>query len=213
MISTYVRDEAYFLQIDSHMRFDAGWDVTLVDALESLNRTSPRSIISTYPCAFELIDNEVVKKPMSDQTPVLGFYALPTKSEVILPGHHVGAGCLFSRASLLREVPIDPWLYFHGEEQNLAVRAWTHGWDIWHMPDMPIFHRYHDGGGRPVHWNEADDRQRSERWWELDRQANARMRALLYDRVPLGCYGLGSARSLEDFARASGLDYPARAVR
>jgi hypothetical protein len=228
MISTYIRDEAYFLQIDSHMRFDAGWDAALIGALESVAKTNPKTIISTYPCAFELEGQEVVKKPMpghalvlrpkpdtqlAADTPVLGFHAVPVKSKALLPGYHVGAGCLFARASLLQEVPIDPWLYFHGEEQNLAVRAWTHGWDIWHMPDMPIYHRYHDGKGRPVHWNEADDSQRRARWWELDRQANGRMRALLYDRVPLGCYGLGTSRSLEAFAQASGLDYPARLLR
>lgn len=225
LISTYLRDETFFLQIDSHMRFDAGWDQTLTSALEAAASPNPKAIISTYPCAFEMSGPTVVKKPIRGhalvlrpkpdahllaETPILGFHAVPVVSVRMLPGHHVGAGCLFARASLLQEVPIDPWLYFHGEEQNLAVRAWTHGWDIWHMPDMPVYHLYHDGKGRPVHWNDADDSQRAQRWWELDRMANARMRALLYDRNSLGCYGLGGVRSLEAFAEASGIDYASR---
>jgi hypothetical protein len=221
-IAGFMDEEAYALQIDSHMRFDPGWDERLTDALEAVSGGNSRAILSTYPCAFELVDGRVLKRPMPGQalvlaptpsaafapdSPVLPFRAVPTPTALPLPGHHVGAGCLFSRASLLQEVPIDPWLYFHGEEQNLAVRAWTHGWDIWHIPDMPIYHLYHAGGGRPVHWDADDDAARGTRWWALDGLAKARMRALLFERRHLGAYGLGRSRTLQDFCEASGIDY------
>jgi hypothetical protein len=149
MIATAVRQETHFLQIDSHTRFDPGWDLTLLQTCEALAQASgqPKLILSTYPCAFEISDGQAVRKPMpghalvlrpqaeatlSGPSPVLPFHAVPTPSPVPLAGCHVGAGCLFAPTRLLQEVPLDPWLYFHGEEQNLAVRAWTHGWDIWH---------------------------------------------------------------------------------
>jgi hypothetical protein len=227
LITTYLRDEAYFLQIDSHMRFDPGWDERLVAALQAVGQHNPRALISTYPCAFEFVAGEAVKRSMPGQalvlrpspqaaftpdSPVLPFHAVPTVSAGALPGYHVGAGCLFAPSSLVREVPVDPWLYFHGEEQNLAVRAWTHGWDIWHEPDLPIYHLYHSGQQRPVHWDADDDADRETRWWALDQQAKARMRDLLFERRHLGAYGLGRSRTLEDFCQASGIDYLNRSL-
>jgi hypothetical protein len=227
LIASAVRSETYFLQIDSHTRFDPGWDSFLVNTLEALaqEHANPRVILSTYPCAFELQDGLALRKPMPGQalvlrprpeaglagtSPVMPFHAVPTPSNVALPGHHVGAGCLFAPARLLQEVPLDPWLYFHGEEQNLAVRAWTHGWDIWHPPDLPIYHLYGRQATRPVHWDETEDQERPVRWWQLHQQAEQRMAALLFEQQNLGAYGLGSVRTLQDYAAASGIDYPGR---
>jgi len=228
MIGTYLRDEEFFFQIDAHMRFDDGWDDLLVQAHRQVSSHNPRAIISSYPCAFDLQEGVVCKRKMpgmalvlkprpeaslGETTPVLAYHAVPTPAAAPMPGFHVGAGCLFANASLLQQVPIDPWLYFHGEEQDLAVRAWTHGWDIWHMPDMPIYHLYHSGGGRPVHWDAADDAEREFRWWELDRQAARRLSSLFYEGADLGVYGLGSVRSMDEFAAASGVDYRRRQIR
>lgn len=238
LIASGIRQETHFLQIDSHTRFDPGWDRTLLDTCEALARehAQPKVILSTYPCAFELQESpgpdqgqgQAVRKPMpglalvlrprpdatlAGTSPVLPFHAVPTPSAVALPGHHVGAGCLFAPARLLQEVPLDPWLYFHGEEQNLAVRAWTHGWDIWHPPDLPVYHLYGRQEARPVHWEESEDRDRPVRWWQLHQQAEQRMAALLFEQADLGVYGLGQARSLDDYASAFGIDYGKRALR
>lgn len=232
MIASAIREESFFLQIDSHTRFDPGWDQKLVAAYQAAVASSGNSkaILSTYPCAFEIsADGSSVLKPMPGQalvlkpvtgasfegakSPVLPFHAVPTAATEAIPGHHVGAGCLFAPAALLQEVPLDPWLYFHGEEHNLAVRAWTHGWDIWHPPDLPVYHLYGRREDRPVHWDEHEDRERPVKWWQLQEQAERRMTALLFERTDLGAYGLGTARTLEDFARASGIDYPLRTLR
>ncbi|WP_295540710.1 GlcNAc-transferase family protein [uncultured Pseudacidovorax sp.] len=222
------QSEDYFLQIDAHMAFDAGWDERLVTQLEALSADNPRAILSTYPAPFELVDGAVQRRPfpgqalvlapkpearLAEDMPVLAFHAVPHAAAAPLPGCHVGAGCLFTRTAFIAEVPYDPWLYFHGEEQNLAVRAWTRGWDIWHMPDMPIYHLYHGGHDRPVHWSPDADAHRDTQWWSLETQSRARMRALLYERRDLGAYGLGKARSLDDFAAFSGIDYTRRTLR
>ena len=229
MIATAVRQETHFLQIDSHTRFDPGWDLTLLQTCEALAQASaqPKLILSTYPCAFEISDGQAVRKPMpghalvlrpqaeatlSGPSPVLPFHAMPTPSPVPLAGCHVGAGCLFAPTRLLQEVPLDPWLYFHGEEQNLAVRAWTHGWDIWHPPDLPVYHLYGRQEARPVHWDEADDRDRSVKWWQWHQQAEQRMAELLFEQAELGAYGLGTQRSLDDYAAAFGIDYRNRRI-
>ena len=243
LLGTLLQEEDYFLQIDSHMRFDARWDEHLIETLESLKAQNTRSIISTYPCRFEYSqatpaapdeqDRHIRKHPnpgqalvlrpkpqqvLGEQHPVLTFQSVPTKTSTPVPGHHVGAGCLFSRADLLREVPIDPHLYFHGEEQNIATRAWTSGWDIWHMPDMPIYHLYQEPGrsSRPLHWDAQEDQLRDESWHVLEQRSRRRLAALLYGppgNDELGCFGLGRERTLQEFAQASGIDYPGRKLR
>lgn len=231
VIASSIRDEAFFLQIDSHTRFDMGWDNTLLCAYEAAAAASAhrKVILSTYPCAFELENGQTVRKPMPGNalvlrpvagaslqgagSPVLSFSATPTPSDKPLRGYHVGAGCLFAPSSMLQEVPLDPWLYFHGEEQNLAVRAWTRGWDIWHPPDMPVYHLYGRRNDRPVHWDEQEDRERPVKWWQLHQQAERRLAALLFEGKELGVYGLGTKRSLEAYARASGIDYERRTLQ
>lgn len=231
MIASAIRDEAFFLQIDSHTRFDAGWDATMLQAYESVAAASAqrKHILSTYPCAFEIEDGRPVRKPMPGHalllrplpsatfegatSPVLPFHAVPTPAAQAMPGCHVGAGCLFAPSALLQEVPLDPWLYFHGEEQNLAVRAWTHGWDIWHPPDLPIYHLYGRREDRPVHWDEHEDRERPMKWWQLHQQAEQRMAALLFEGRHLGAYGLGRVRTLEAYAQTFGIDYGLRTLQ
>ena len=227
-------DEDYVLQIDSHTIFDEGWDEYMVGMLESLKEHSPKPLISTYPCSFESTPEGLVKNPhkgcalimrpnskaeMTDDNPAFGFISIPTKSDVPIPGFHVGGGCIFASGKLFLEVPYDPTLYFLGEEHSIAIRAWTRGWDIYHVPDVPIYHLYNtknidsDKLDRTVHWDEAEDKQRTVRWWQHDERSKARLRALLYEGADLGIYGLGTERSLQDFADFSGVDYLTRTIK
>ncbi len=226
----YYAGEAFYLQIDSHMLFQQDWDARLLDAWQAVaERTHERVILTTYPQGFRVRDGQIVTdrpsnrplvlrvKPdeaLQPEHPVLHFRAEWATGEAALPGFHVAGGCLFSAGRLVEEAPYDPRLYFHGEEQSLAIRAWTRGWDIWHPAGMPMFHLYKTAGApeEPQHWNAELDRQRAQRWWVLDMAAKARMKALLYERTLDGPFGLGQARTLEDFARFCGIDYPRRRI-
>ena len=89
--------------------------------------------------------------------PVLGFEAHPLDRDQPVPGFHVGAGCLFAPGTFVQAFPYDPWFYFHGEEQALAARLFTHGWDIFHVPGLPVYHLYNNAESgappRPMHWD------------------------------------------------------------
>jgi GT2 family glycosyltransferase len=117
---------------------------------------------------------------------------------------------------LFLEVPYDPALYFLGEEHDIAIRAWTNGWDIYHAPEVPIYHLYNDKETntkpRVLHWDAAEDEKRKVRWWQHNERSKARLRAMLYEGADLGVYGLGTQRSLQEFAEFSGIDYLNRVI-
>jgi hypothetical protein len=222
--------EDWFLQVDSHMDFAPGWDERLVAQALALGAPQRGLVLSTYPDAFRFVDGEPVCAPttrgvlaqvvkrgtgFSPGHPVLSFEAQPVDSSEPLPAFHLGAGCLFAPGRIVQAFPYDPWLYFHGEEQALALRLFTHGWDLFHVPGLPIHHLYNDAApgapSRPLHWDAQQDAGREQAWWPLEQRARARLAALVAG-ADLGVYGLGTARSLADFARFSGIDYAARTL-
>jgi hypothetical protein len=222
--------EDWFLQLDSHMDFEPGWDDLLVTQALALGAPERGLVLSTYPDAFRFVHAVPVRdrtttgvlaqvlKPearFAADHPVLPFEAREVEARTPLPGFHVGAGCLFAPGRITHAFPYDPWLYFHGEEQALALRLFTHGWDIFHMPGVPIHHLYNDATSgappRPLHWDEAHESRRDTSWWTLEQRSRARLAALVAG-ADLGVYGLGRVRSLAQFAAFSGIDYAARTL-
>lgn len=222
--------EDWFFQIDSHMDFDAGWDERLVGQASALQPGRRGVVLSSYPNSFVFDQGQPVRRPATDkvlahvvkpggqfdpQHLVLGFEAHPAPVEHPVPGFHVGAGCLFAPGAFVEAFPYDPWFYFHGEEQGIAIRLFTHGWDVFHVPGLPVYHLYNnaDAGAppRPMHWDAAHEALRPHTWWSLEQRARARLAALVAGQ-PLGVYGLGSVRTLADYAVFSGIDYAARTI-
>ncbi|HSV48210.1 MAG TPA: GlcNAc-transferase family protein [Ramlibacter sp.] len=226
---TLYRGESWFLQLDSHMEFEPDWDAALLGQAQAIAQKQPRFVISCYPAPFLFVDGQPVRqdttrnvlahvvKPgvgFSPEHPVLMFEAHPVEQEEPVRGFHLGAGCLFGPGELVQRFPYDPFLYFHGEEQAFAARLFTHGWDIFHIAGMPISHLYYDPASskRVLHWDQALDTQRTEKWWELERRSRERLGHLLCEGRDLGIYGLGHERSLDDYARFCGIDYRGREI-
>jgi len=222
--------EDWFLQIDSHMDFDLHWDQLLVEQGEALMEGRSGVVISAYPNPFVFEGDLPVHKPTTEKVlahvvktdsvfepdhPVLSFEAHPVDLDVPMPGFHLAAGCLFAPGQIVQAFPYDPWFYFHGEEQAYAARLYTHGWDIFHMPGLPLYHLYNtpDSGApqRPMHWDEQQDRERARNWWDLEQRSRHRLAALLGGE-DLGAYALGTARTMDDYAAFSGIDFKARTI-
>jgi len=224
---TLYQNETYFLQIDSHMLFEQDWDVQLIEYLELLRLTYIKPIITIYPYGFEFEDGEAIVKidisdkttlvlrpspdtePLSKDNATLRFQAEHVFEREYIMGGHIAGGFIFTLGRFVKEIPYDPYLYFHGEEQNLAIRAFTHGWDIFHPPHIPLFHLYKmpNTDHKTHHWHPTWEQQRDYSWHRLDTLSKQRMVDLLYKRKNMGVYGLGTARTLEDFARLTGIDY------
>lgn len=221
--------EDWFFQVDSHTWFEPGWDTRLLRWAQRCQALNPRCLLSCYPNPFRMEAGEPYATVVGPQVlahvvgsasefhtdhPVLMFEGVPVASAEPVPGMHIGAGCLFAPGAIVDALPYDPQLYFHGEEQALALRAWTHGWDIFHIPGMPVYHLYHLAGAapRPLHWSPEIDAQRTVRSDALTAGANRRLAALLWQGADLGVYGLGTRRTLTDYAAFSGIDYQQRSI-
>lgn len=224
--------EPYLLQIDSHMLFEQDWDSVLIDQLNHLKIRHPKPILTTYPYGFEFEDEKpVVKIAVSDKTtlvlrphpdtplgtdiPTLRFRAEHVFTRDPVLGSHIAGGFMFTLGRFVDEIPYDPHLYFHGEEQNLAIRAYTSGWDIFHPPHIPLYHLYKSPNTehKNHHWHPDWEKERDVQWTTLKHASDQRLSDLLYHRKNLGSYGLGTARTLEDFAFFSGIDYPNKSIR
>lgn len=219
--------EDYFLQIDSHTFFFPGWDRALIDLHRQLEALVEKPLISAYPPPFEFdADGDPsIRHAAASQVSII----VPEDREQLRPdcatlrfrgawqagadfalGFHLAAGFIFARGAFVDEVPYDPALYFHGEEQNLALRAWTRGWNIAHPRQdwIPLLHLYKsaDETHPGQHWHADAEVARATKWQQRAQQSDARLLALVRGELQ-GAFGLGEARSLDAFRAFSGLDY------
>ena len=211
--------ETYLLQIDSHMRFEPRWDERLIAQLKACPSDKP--VLSVYPPAYtpprELSPRMTMTMAAArfNADGVLTFISRPLGEPPAITapisGMFCAAGFLFGSASILQDVPYDPYLYFYGEEILNSVRLWTHGYDIFHPCDNVLYHYYRAPGDptNPTHWADNED------WATLHRSAVARAHHLLTGAptddeaalLDLATYGLGTVRNLAAYEAASGIDF------
>ena len=163
-----VRNETYFLQIDSHMRFIPNWDQELVSNL--LQTKNPKAILSCYPPSYKRSDTG--KKYLSAKYCNITEYFETTKtgSYICLGGKHnktgspvsnvrISAGFIFTVTQWIHDVPYPDEIYFTGEEDWLTVMSYTKGWDIFCPNKAVLYHCYIDTDGkyRSLHWEDHLD--------------------------------------------------------
>ena len=227
---SFFNEEDFFLQVDSHTQFAPKWDSIFIKQLEKISANQEideyfkKPIITSYPRSFKVLDFEKglfelntgdkhtqVITYRKDSLFLKGSFSrqigIPTKHTEITHAILLAAGCIFTKGAFIKEIPYDPNYYFYGEELSLAMRAFTHGYSFFHIPDVPLFHLYTDTNDIPrkLHWDPEDDQKRAVKWTELDKKSLNRLDDLFADKVeePL-C--LGKERSLEDYALISGID-------
>jgi hypothetical protein len=128
-----------------------------------------------------------------------------------LPARFYSAHFAFSVGDFAKEVQHDPNYYFHGEEISVGVRAYTHGYDLFHPNKIVCWHEY-TRKGRTKQWD--DDRI----WGERNASSHLRNRKLfgMYGEpqdIDFGIYGFGTVRTLRDYEKYSGLSFNKRAIQ
>jgi hypothetical protein len=212
------RSEAWFLQVDSHCRFARDWDLKLIECMKQTGSAKP--ILSTYATPFTPGPNEVLTEgPLQmafqgfteDGIPYMKPFAIPNPQSLTCPRHarFLSAGFLFTSGSFVEEIGYDPDLYFVGEETAMTLRAFTSGYDLFHPHQTILWHDY----GRPdalKHWGDHIKANNiSREWHELDSLSKKKVRRLM-DGKPVDDYGLGTARTLQEYQDYAGLSFALR---
>jgi hypothetical protein len=218
-------DEEYTMQIDSHMRFEKDWDESLINMLKELqSKGYKKPLLTSYVSSFDP-DNDPqgrVRVPwrmaFDRFIPEGAVFFLPetipgweTLTEPV-PSRFYSAHFCFTLGQFSKEVRHDPEFYFHGEEISIAVRAYTHGYDLFHPHKVLVWHEY-TRKGRTKQWD--DDKE----WGDKNKASHLKNRKLFsmdgekFDESDFGVYGFGTERTLRDYEKYAGLLFTKRAVQ
>lgn len=220
-IQSYLADEDYYLQLDSHMAcWEQDWDRILIEDLCRAEKLWPKALLTAYPAAYDLDD---IGERVASQREPTRFnldmkHGIPGATSGYAPvvetpeeEFFVSANLLFSRSQLARDVPYDPELFFMGEEITLAIRAYTRGYRMFSPTRYVVAHRYARGrDGRAVFWQETEDHTRQVRWWQRDLTSKIKCAHVCRGEW-FGTYGIADSALYEQFAfrvrrRYAGLD-------
>lgn len=215
--ATYLRgNETYILQIDAHMRFERSWDEILIDMLEKC--PTENAVISTFLPGYDSPETLNRYDALASYVKV-NFLGQGEDTQLI---HLSGAlshtaykfkrspfwvgNFLFMRNQVLGLIPVDPYIYFYGEEITYSARLWTHGYDVFQPNEIVIYHC----------WSRTSPLGSTYKNYQTERQMLTlkRVKHLLSleksdDKkaiVEIKKYGLGKKRSLASFWTFAGID-------
>lgn len=215
--------EKYTLQIDSHMRFAKDWDVEMIKMIKDLQKKGHKKpLLTGYVSSFDPENDPAgrVKEPwrmtFDRFTPEGVVFFLPetipgwSEMKKPVPARFYSAHYCFTLGEFSTEVQHDPEFYFHGEEISITVRAYTHGYDLFHAHKTLIWHEY-TRKGRIKQWDVDKE-------WHLKNVAcHIKNRQLLgvdgekYD----GDYSewFGTERTIRDYEKYSGIIFKSRGIQ
>jgi len=202
--------EKYYMQIDSHTRFIKNWDTELVNMLKKCPSKKP--IISTYPNNYDPKDKN--KKYLEQDIPyritINNFqsngYTLEVRGTILnkklTKSLWIAGGFIFTYGYWNKEVHYNDKLYFHGEEDNLTIKSYTHGWDVFCPNKSIIFHFYNiisnnNKDKRILHWDDHKDYQN-----------NYHLLKKLYEGK-----NIGNKRTIQEFQTYFGIDFKNKIVK
>jgi Glycosyltransferase (GlcNAc) len=215
------REEDYTLQLDSHHRFAPGWDEQLVRMMEDLRaRGHAKPLITSYVPVYNPANDPAGREqqplrlrfdgfshcgPFAVMPETMDEYKSQTEPE---PARFFSGHFAFTVGEFCREVPYDPHLYFFGEEPAMAMRAFSHGYDLFHPHRVLVWHHY-GRDNSPKHW--ADHR----RWHFRNELSMDRFRRLVGEWLhgivgaesSLRPFGMGAVRSFRDFELYAGVSF------
>lgn len=231
LIQQLYKGEDYTLQLDSHHRFVKGWDTTLIDMIKQLQGLGhSKPLLTTYAPSYDPDDDpnkrdkNAWKMDFHKFIPEGAVFFLPAaiprweQLEQPVPARFYSAHFAFTVGEFAIEVQHDPDYYFHGEEISIAVRAYTHGYDLFHPHKPVIWHEY-TRKNRTKHWDDHGTKKQVDKPWHIrNKECHLRNRKLFEmdgetRDIDFGKYGFGDVRTLQDYEMYSGLNFKLRAIQ
>ena len=218
------QDEEYTMQIDSHMRFEPNWDdefISMIKQLQEKGHSKP--LLTGYVSSF---DPDIYPKGRTQEPWRMSFDRFIPEGTIFflpesipnwknltepVPARFYSAHFCFTLGQFSKEVQHNPEMYFHGEEMSITVRAYTHGYDLFHPHKILVYHEY-TRKGRTKHWDDHRD------WGQSNNNSHSIYRKLFgMDGTPQeghdGPFGFGSVRTVRDYEKYAGILFEQRAVQ
>lgn len=196
--------ERYTLLLDSHHRFVRGWDDNAVQMLQDLETSGcPQPLLTGYLPAYDPAREPGGRKkrpykiyPMAREGGLLTrltSFPIPYWKTLRSPieADFLSLHFIFTRGDFNHDVPLDPEVYFFGDEVLLSARAYTKGYDLFH-PHIVLGWHCFERATRVGHW--ADHVE----WREQHRRSLARIKGVLGGQCG-GRYELGTERTLAQY--------------
>lgn len=197
------KKEEYTLLIDSHHRFIEGWDGQLISMYKGLKRDgSKKPLITAYLPPYDPQNDPAGRQesPLQihchsrEQGMLIYLEAHPiplwTWLEKPVKAKYLSLHFVFTTGRFNREILFDDDIYFFGDEVVTGLKAFTHGYDLFHPHYVMGWHLYKREQTRRPHWTDhADYNERHER-------SHRKMRDIF---LGVDESGMGSARTLDDY--------------
>ena len=223
MLNNHYEGEDYVLMLDSHHRFVDKWDeicVKMIKDLQAVGHSKP--LLTGYIPSYDPTNdpagriNIPWKMDFDRFIPEGAVFFLPgsipdwEKLTLPLPARFFSGHFTFTLGSFVTEVPYDPHYYFHGEEINLAARAYTHGYDLFHPHRVVAWHEY-TRKGRTKQWDDdktwgtknSNSHLRNRKLFEMDGEK----KDIYFDK-----YDFGKVRTLAQYEEYTGICFKKRAA-
>ena len=219
-----IEDEKYVLHLDAHMMFAKFWDISTISEWEDCK--DPKAIITAYGHTVEpfnnkpLKDDKLIPKTINGYMlnasffdnvtvklrprPNHAFNKTETKPQngMFISGHYT-----FAKSELDKIIPCDPYMYFAGDETPMAVKYFTHGFNIYYPRFICIYHVYN----RKERYKNSNIKFTDmPSTYELQNTETKRIEQLYNIEnhgIDLQQYNLGSERTVEEFEKLAGVNF------
>lgn len=217
--------EDFVLHVDAHMRFARGWDVATID---QWNRCGdPKAVLSTWGLRLSVdmvaaaVDDDIFTRTvwMNNRT-ISPLWFQDGKWDLRManggrqcrdcqpePGALICGHYVFGPGRMDVDVLEDRHMDFLGDEIPMAVRYYTHGYNVYH-PCVACIHHLWAREARLLRRDEGKRASGGERAVRKQREVRRTEKLLgLADHpdVDLGEFGLGTERTLAEFERYAGV--------
>jgi len=207
-------NEPYSFLVDPHTRFAKNWDKQLIDMMLGLKKKNVnKPIISSLPPSFynpAIYPLDRLNYPLKIYPKEYSFnllvrfhgFALPLfkwlKSPI--PAQFIAMGFLFTEGYFNTEIPIDPNIYFFGDDITTALRAYCHGYDLFHPHRIIAWHLY-DRKTRTPHWDDHNN------WMDLDKKSYERVHRILKGEDFDEYSNIGTERDVKSYEKYTGYKF------
>ena len=222
-------EEEFVLQLDSHHRFDTNFDTRLISWYNELKEEGSNPLICGYLPYYDPFDDPSarVQEPWFSEPasfyPHGTIFIRPTafkddwtKFTKPVPARFISGHFCFGPNKWAKDIKHDTDIYFAGEELNLTIRSFTHGYDLFHPHELIIWHATMRTEREGILAWDDNGKKGDNKWMEQTKRARAKIRQLLRvedNGFDLTGYDIGKVRTIRDYERYAGIHFKKKSVQ